>query len=231
MHCISTKQFEELTIRIGDEQVRPKVTIHNLGATLDSELSMEAQVKRVVKNMYYHLRRVAMIRKYITKDACAKIINATVTSRLDFHNGLLAGLPDSTLRRLQVAQNNAARLLARVGRRDHITPVLSSLHWLPVRQRIAFKVLSIIHKALHTAPGPSYLREQLTVYIPRRELRSSADQWTLTVPRSRIQYGNRSFSVLGARLWNSLPADLRYPQTVLKFKSNLKTFLFKEAFH
>ena len=222
---------EEFTIQIGDEVIRPKVSVSNLGAVLDRELSMEAQVHKVIKGIYYHLRRIALIRKYLTQSACAKILHATVTSRLDFHNGLLAGLPDKTICRLQVAQNNAARLLRQVGRREHITPVLSSLHWLPVRQRIAYKVLMVIQKTLHTTTAPNYLCEQFTLYQPGRQLRSSSDPWTLAVPRHQRQYGSRSFRTFGARLWNTLPADLRNPLTVPVFKKKLKTFLFRQAYN
>ena len=227
----NSQQTQELTLCIGEETIKPKVTVHNLGATIDSKLTMEAQVKRVIKSVYYHLRRIAKIRKHLSQEACAKIIHATVTSRLDFHNGLLAGASSKSLARLQVAQNNAARLLTGVNRREHITPVLQRLHWLPVHQRIAYKVISLIQKALHTQSAPRYLKDQLTVYRPTRELRSSSDQWTLTVPRVRLQYGNRSFTAFGSRLWNSLPADLRQPQTFMTFKKKLKTFLFRDEYN
>lgn len=219
-----------VTVQIGGEVIQPKTVVGNLGAVLDCSLTMVAQVNRVIKGVYFHLRRIALIRKYLTQSACAKIIHATVTSRLDFHNGLLAGLPDKTTHKLQVAQNNAARLLRRVGRRDHITPILSSLHWLPVRQRIAYKVLGIVHKALHTPTAPEYLRELFMLYEPRRELRSSSDPWTLTVPRHRMQYGSRSLRIFGARLWNTLPAELRCPLSVPVFKQKLKTLLYRQAY-
>ena len=227
----SHTQSKELTICIGGEEIVPKSAVGNLGAVLDGEMSMEAQVRRVIKGVYFHLRRISMIRKYLTESACAKLIHSTVTSRLDFHNGLLAGRPDKTIHRLQVAHNNAARLLRQVGRREHITPVLSSLHWLPVRQRIAYKVLSIIQRTLHTATAPRYLKELFTRYQPGRQLRSASDPWMLVVPRHRLQYGSRSLRVFGPQLWNTLPADLRDPLTVAVFKKRLKTFLFKTAYN
>ena len=226
-----SKVAPELTITIGEEVIKPKVTVQNLGATLESQLSMEPHVRRVIKSAYYHLRRIALIRNQLTKEACATIIHATVTSRLDFHNGLLAGVAEKTLRKLQIVQNNAARLLTRVGRRDHITPVLSNLHWLPLKQRIAYKILSQVHNVLHLLSAPRYLCDQFTIYQPGRSLRSSTDQWSLVVPRARLQYGSRSLRVFGAKLWNTLPLALRQPQTALVFKKNLKTYLFKQAYY
>ncbi len=96
---------DDLVVQIGDEVIKPTVKVSNLGATLDDELSMEAQVKHVLSSVYYHLRRIAMICKHLTREACATIIHATVTSRLDFHNGLLAGVSKRLLSRIQVAQN------------------------------------------------------------------------------------------------------------------------------
>jgi hypothetical protein len=227
----NSKSVQDVNIHIGDSIIAPTSSLRNLGATLDKDLSMQAQVNKVVKSVYFHLRRISMIRKYLTQEACASVIHATVTSRLDFHNGLLAGLAEKQLSRLQVAQNHAARLLTCTHMRAHITPVLSHLHWLPVKQRVSYKVLMTIHKGLHCEPCPQYIRDLFTTYQPRRELRSSSDVWTLTVPRAMRQYGSRSLQVHGAHLWNGLPADLRKPQSVQTFKKKLKTFLYRDAFY
>jgi hypothetical protein len=220
----------DVRVQIGEASIKPAQVVHNLGATVDQELSMEAQVNKVIKSVYFHLRRVAKIRHHLTQEACASVIHATVTSRLDFHNGLLAGLPDKLLSRLQVVQNHAARLLTGTHRRAHITPVLEKLHWLPVKQRADHKVLMLIHKALHTTTSPQYLRDLVDVYQPRRALRSASDKWTLNVPKALRTYGSRSFQVYGARLWNTLPADLRTPMATLTFKRRLKTLLYSQAF-
>src|SRR4029434_10045736 len=74
--------------------------------------------------------------------------------------------------RLQLIQNSAARLLTRTKRREHISPVLAALHWLPVTFRIDFKVLLLIYKALNGL-GPSYIENSLVKYLPSRTLRSS----------------------------------------------------------
>ncbi len=102
------KHADNIRIKIGEEVIKPKKVVRNLGATLDSALSMEHQVSTVIQKAYYHLRRIAKIKPHLTQEACARVINATVTSRLDFHNGLLLGVPDKTLSRMQILQNNAA---------------------------------------------------------------------------------------------------------------------------
>ena len=183
-----------------------------------------------MRSTYFHLRRISTIRKHLSDDACASAINATVTSRLDYHNGLLLGLPHKSTQRLQLLQNNAACLLTGVSRREHVTPVLKNLHWLPVDNRITFKVLATIHKSLHSTNGPSYIKELFQLYHPRRSLRSSSDMWQLETIKTSNKYGARSFPLLGAKLWNSLPLELRSMSSHFAFKKNLKTELFRRAY-
>ena len=120
-------------------------------------------------------------------------------------------------------------MLTKTRRRAHITPILKSLHWLPVSFRIDFKVLLLVFKSLNGL-GPSYLSHLLLPYEPSRALRSSGSG-LLIVPKVRSKtYGEASFQYYGPRLWNSLPEDLRAAPTVHIFKSKLKTYLFTLAF-
>jgi len=128
-------------------------------------------------------------------------------------------------------QNAAARLVSGARRHDHITPVLVSLHWLPVRQRIIYKTMVLVRNCLHDA-APRYLAD---LCVPaysvrgRQQLRSTASG-TLLVPRARTAIGKRSFAVNGPRTWNSLPADLRTPDTTLcSFKRHPKAHLFQHV--
>ena len=93
--------------------------------------------------------------------------------RLDFRNSLLHCIPDSQTSKLQRIQNSAARLVTRSSSRQHITPILRSLHWLTVNERIVFKILLLTHKCIHGS-APAYLRELIQLYKPQRTLRSSS---------------------------------------------------------
>ena len=120
-----------------------------------------------------------------------------------------------------------ARLVTGATKYERMTPVLRSLHWLPVRQRITFKTAVTVYKCLHGL-APLYLTEYCTTTSDtgRRHLRS-ANMRQLVIPRTRTSYGDRSFSVRGPTVWNSLPYDLRSTDTSLNtFKNKLKTFLF-----
>ena len=180
--------------------------------------------------IYFHLKRIKTIRPHLDDATCAKAIHAVISSRLDCNNALLVGLPAKTISRLQIAQNSAARLLSGTNRRQHITPVLKNLHWLPVNERIQFKSLCLMYKAVHLEISPSYIRSMISLYKTSRQLRSSNDHSRLQVPVSRtITYGQQMFSLTVSRWWNNLSLSLR-SMNFSCFKSNLKTFLFRNTF-
>ena len=110
-------------------------------------------------------------------------------------------------------------------RGEHITLVLYHLHWLPITCRIDFKISLMTYKALN-CQAPSYMTELLTLYKPKRSLRS-ASQKMLEVPKSNTKsYGDRCFSVAAAKLLNALPLYIKSTDTKNSFKSSLKTFSF-----
>ena len=126
--------------------------------------------------------------------------------------------------------NSTARLISLSRKADHITPLLIDLHWLPVEQRINFKVLLFIYKIVHGL-APSYLNDLPVLYVPRRVLRS-ADKLLLCQPSYRLKsYGFRAFSVCAPSLWNKLPKDIKCSPTVVTFKRKLKTYLFRLAYY
>ena len=126
-------------------------------------------------------------------------------------------------------QNAAARVVAQAGGREHITPVLFRLHWLPVQYHITFKILLLTYRALHGL-APSYLTALLTPYQPSRALRSG-QQHLLRVPQTTLlTFGDRSFAIAAPKLWNSLPCKIREAASLGAFKKALKTHLFGLAY-
>lgn len=201
----------------------------NLGVILDSNLNFEAHIRSVTSKAFYHLKNIAKVKPFLSHGDAEKLVHAFITSRLDYCNSLLTGLPSKIINRLRVVQNAAARVLTNTKKYEHITPVLKSLHWLPIDFRIHFKVLLLVYKALHGL-APVYITDLLTNYVPVRALRSS-DSLKLSIPRTRTKtYGEAAFSSFAPRLWNELPLDLKNSDTMETFKKNLKTYLFKKAF-
>ena len=135
------------------------------------------------------------------------------------------GTPNSVIQPLQKIQNFAARLVLLAPRHHNSTSLLEKLHWLPISERIKYKVACMCSSAI-SASSPVYLSELLHVYTPSRTLRSSSDTRML-----EIQQYKRTFSCFGPHIWNSFPQNLRHCSTLSSFKAKLKTFLFSQYFH
>ena len=134
----------------------------------------------------------------------------------------------TNLNKLQRIQNSLARVITNTSKYQHITPTLKKLHWLPIKQRIDYKICLLTYKTL-TNQQPTYLYNSLSFPSHSVSTRSS-DSLVLSIPYVRSSLGKRAFSVIGPRLWNSLPPDTRNSSSLPIFRSRLKTHLFKIAF-
>ena len=222
-------KFEVLHVHIGTTSVSPVEKSRNLGVIFDSNMTMESQVSNCVKLAYHSLRNLRAIRKYLTQKAAEQLVHAFVTSRIDCCNSLLYGLPKCQLQKLQRVQNSAARLVTNTRKYSHITPILKSLHWLPVEQRLKYKVLLITFRALMFS-SPQYISSLITIYKPSRSGLRSSNDFSLVVPKSTRTWGDRTFASAAPRLWNRLPKSIQRSETVDNFKNKLKTQLMKETF-
>ena len=214
---------------LGDLGRSVKPSVRNLGVVFDKDMSLIQHCKQLTKNCFFHLRNISKLRKMVSQNDLELVIHAFVSSRLDYCNSLFTCLNKKELSRLQLVQNSAARILTRTNRRSHITPILKTLHWLPVSVRVNFKILVLTFRALH-GQAPPYISDLIQPYTPARVLRS-VDQNLLMVPRTRFRTrGDRSFQAVAPKLWNDLPPALRSIESIENFKKELKTFLFVQAF-
>ncbi len=141
------------------ENLTPYIKSHlkNLGVIFHSELRLEKQISSVVKNGYYQLRIISRLKSLLSFQDLEIVIHAFITSRLDYCNSLYVGLPQSSLSRLQMVQNTAARLLTGTKKRDHSSPVLASLHWLPVFLEFSLRFYLLFLKLLMGMPHLIFL--------------------------------------------------------------------------
>ena len=201
--------------------------VKSLGVGFDEHMMFDSYVADKCKSSFYHLRNLSRIRKYLTRETAAIVVHAFVTSKLDNCNSLLFGLPKYQMKRLQYVQNTAARIVCRIGRYEHITPVLVHLHWLPVHYRIVFKIVLLVYKTIN-GMSPRYLTDLLQFRESSRSLRSVSNE-LLRQPRTITKtYGDKAFSVCAPRLWNILPLDIRKSSSVYAFKKSVKTYLFSK---
>ena len=169
------------TIQILDSSISFQKSIKYLGVSFDPTLTMHDHISDVCHSTYLSLRRIGSIRHLLTDKAAICLVNALITSRLDFCNSTLAGINVDQVYRLQRLQNAAARLVTKKRKHDHISPVLFDLHWLPVSYRIKFKLCVLVYRHFEETLPP-YLSSVLKTYHPQRSLRSSTDR-LLVIPR------------------------------------------------
>jgi hypothetical protein len=215
------------SIQVGTSDISLSPSARNLGYILSDDLSLNNHISHVIRSAFTAIRQISSIRHFLTVNATKTLVCAFVLSRIDYCNSLLSGCPKQLIEKLQKIQNSAARMVLRAKKRDHVTPLLRTLHWLPVQARIDYK-LSVLCHNFFTDSCPSYLSDLLSSYSPSRQLRSSSDTRILSIPKVRTKaYGERSFSFCAPKQWNSLPAHIRHIPTTQAFKSALKTYLFK----
>ena len=186
---------------------------------------MQYHVNNICKSASLGLYKIGKVRKFLDKKTTEMLVHAFITCHLDNNNGLLYGVPETLLRRMQYIQNSAARLIPCKRKFDSISPILQELHWLPVKSRIKFKLLTLVFKCLQGS-APVYLQELIQRYKPTRSLRSDSQNLLVQMRVRTKMFGDRAFARAAPELWNSLPQSLRDINSLEQFKSNLKTFLF-----
>ena len=191
--------------------------VRNLGSIFDNKMKLISHVNTICQKAHNQLRNIGKIQKYLSQDTKEIIVHAFVTTRLDYLNSLLYGMPDHIIKRLQRLLNAAARIITNLGKYDHISDAMKKLHWLPIESRIQYKVLVLVHACVHNI-APPYLSSLLTSYVPSREM------------PNMVTYGKRSFAYGGPRLWNNLDIKLRTIVSPETFKLELKTHLYKSVY-
>ena len=116
------------SITVGGSVVNTKPVVRNLGSWFDSQLSMSTHISKLCSSAFFDLHNISRIRKFLSPGETKSLVHAFVTSRVDYCNRLLYGLP-------------ASQLVCCAPRFSHITPLMYELHWLPLKQRIHFKIL------------------------------------------------------------------------------------------
>jgi len=189
--------------------------LKSLGVTIDSNLRFDCHARNVAKACNFHTRALRHVRSLLTDDVAQIVACSIVTSRLDYCNAVLSGAPAATFDKLQRAQNNLARVVCTDAR-----PLLHSLHLLPVRQRVTYK-LAVLTRKVRTTATRTYLGELVQTCAPPRALRSS-DAPMLVIPRIHTELARHAFSVAAPSTWNSLPADIQLCAKHSHFQTSLE---------
>ena len=122
-----------------------------------------------------------MIRKFLTREVCYQLTLSLAISHIDYCNAIPTGCPDTTLDLMQKVQNTAARMVLNKHQSHHATECLKQLHWLPIKSRIKYKVLTIVFKCKH-GMAPNYLQDLLEAKKHCRQGLRFNDKQLLKVP-------------------------------------------------
>jgi len=195
----------DVSVRVGQAVIQPGDRVRDLGVILDSSLSMRQHIAKVASTCFFHLRKLRKIGNLLDRDSRNRLVCAFILTRIDYCNAVFAGLPDSTLAPLQRVLHAAACFVDDLRPCDHVTKTLMSLDWLPVRERITYKLCSLMHGILY-GHAPEYSTDMVVPVADlagRCHLRSAQDGF-FDVPRSRTAFGSRAFSTTGPQAWNQL---------------------------
>ena len=228
--------------------ITPTSSARNLGVIFDSSLTFSEHISSVSKSCFLSIRDLRRIRHTLDYSTAQTIATSLIHSKVDYCNSLFLNLPRYQLDRLQLILNSAARAVSKTPRFRHISPVLKSLHWLKIDQRIQYKVLSLTYKTLQSQK-PSYLYNLLNLQANTSTRSSTVITLQRPPVNSRLKITDRSFTYHTPALWNSLPKELRYPLSLTsstnllhstnhhllalspsQFHSKLKTHLFQQSF-
>ena len=168
---------------------------------MDNRLTFDHHVSSISKSCFFHIRAFRHIRAALTQEMANSVAVSLVTSCLDYANSLLFGTSQANLNKLQRIQNTLAKLV--YPNHTHSSDALQTLHWLPVRQRINFKIATLTFKLLQHN-SPVYLASLIQPYVPSRALRSRGQQ-LLAQPHVKTSIGSRAFRAAAPKIWNSLP--------------------------
>jgi hypothetical protein len=214
----------DTSIMVGGHELEAKSAVRNLGVMLDKHLSMEDNISKVMSKCFMNIKKIYRIRGFIDRNTTKILMNSLVLSHIDYCSALYKGIPNKSVKRLQRAQNAAARLIFQVDRRTDSKPLIQELNWLTVSQRIDYKCLLIGFKVINDL-GPKYLSDLISMYDPVVDLRSSFNFNLNSVRCNRVTFGYRRFSVYLPPMWNSLPSDIKLAPTVQSFKKQIKEFI------
>lgn len=222
------KYLSQFPISLLGVKTKPSKSARNLGVVFDEDFNFRQHISQLCASCYYHIKDLTRIRRHLSLANAKSLACALVASRLDNCNSLFYGLAEKDIKKLQRVQDSLARVVTRARPFAHASPILRSLHWLPIQFRIIYKIRLLTFKTIHSGQ-PSYLRDILVNATPIRPLRSNLGP-LLAVPRVKTVTGSRGFSSCAPVLWNSLPLALRSLTSPASFRRNLKTYLFDLAF-
>ena len=206
----------------------PAKSARNLAVIFDKNFNFRSHISVICSSCIYHIRDLWRICHHLDLESAKLLANALVSRCLDYCNSLLSGIAETDLTKLQRILNRLARAVTKSPPFTRSVPLLHSLHRLPVKYRVHFKICLLTYNALHEEQ-PVYLRSVIATSLPSRSLRSNRGI-TLSIPGIKTKTGARAFSSCAPFLWNNFSLSVHSATSVATFRRRLKTYFFDLAF-
>lgn len=205
------------------KSVKSATSAKDLGIVLDSYLTFNSQITNLVSSCMAKLGQISRARFMFDRQTLIKIINSLVMTKLTYCSIVWSNTSRQNIKKLQLVQNFAARIVTNKRKYDHITPVLKSLEWLPIALLLDYKIIIMTFKCLNNL-APTYLCEKFVKRsaIHNRNTRHNDD---LEIPKCKTSSGQKSFHYRATKLWNDLSPSLKDTSELSIFKHNLKHYL------
>ena len=196
--------------------ITPVNMVRDFGVILDILLNLRAHVTSVTRSCFFHLCRIRQVKKYLNKRCLRVLVQALIISMIDYCNSILAGLPAVTIHPSTTVLHAAARIIKDISHRDHITPAMWNLHWLPIPARVTFKLCSLMYNIL-SHHSPTYMSSLINARSNQKSKQKVVDlDQHPVVMRWFLKRTGTTESVL-------LPSLDQLPGTVCQFKFEEQT--------
>ena len=215
------------SISLDSNLIQVSSRVKYLGGGLVSGLTFKKHISTVCGKAMANFFRIRSIRSYLNRSAAETLLLGLCISHLDYANSVLYALPVVYISKMQRVQSMCAKLVLNRNRYSSSTAALKELHWLPIRQRIVFKLVSLVYRC-KTGTAPQYLKDLLiSLPVTERQLRSTIDQTRLIIPKTKCKtFADRSFGVAAPGEWNLLPRAIREAQSYELFKKKISKLIY-----
>ena len=212
-------------IKILGKVINPVPVVKDLGVSIDCYLSYNENTKELVSNCMFKLSRINRIKHLLDRKTILLLMEVFVFSKLFYCSTIWSNTSKQNVKKLQLVQNFAARIVLGLRKYDHISEGIQSLKWLNVKDTLFLNDAVMVHKCLHGGV-PAYLSHKfmLRSAIHSRPTRHCND---LNLPKCRLATGQRMFSYRWAKVYNDLPLDIKEIENTRFFKKRLRNELRK----
>ena len=210
-----TSKLHEFHLSLLGKDISPVQSARDLGVILDPYLTFENHITTSVSECIARLAQINRVKHCLDKNTLLTVIHALVFSKMYYCSNVWANTTSKNVRKLQAVQNFACRIVSGAKKYDHVTPLLKSLSWLPLKDQLYYRLQAIMAFKCMTGHAPEYLTSQ---FITREQVseRTTRSSQKLNIPLFRTASKQRAFYYRTVKLWNNLESFLKKKENARK---------------